>query len=175
MLTTVKKIYDFIDTVAPFQSAMDFDNCGILAGDANTQVKTALVALDITKDVVEEAVQKKAQLIISHHPVIFQPLRSLAFDSPAGLLAQNHIAAICAHTNLDLSPRGVNVCLAQALGLANQKLIDGECMVTGTLSPPLTAYAFAMHVKTALSCTGVRFTAIQKQVKTKSDRSHVVL
>ena len=65
MLTTVKKIYDFIDTVAPFQSAMDFDNCGILAGDANTQVKTALVALDITKDVVEEAVQKKAQLIIS--------------------------------------------------------------------------------------------------------------
>ena len=166
MPTTVKEIYHCIDTIAPFERAMDFDNCGILAGDANAQVQTALVALDITKDVVEEAVQKKAQLIISHHPVIFQPLRSLPFDSPVGLLAQNHIAAICAHTNLDLSPCGVNVCLAQALGLTNQKLIDGECMVTGALVQPLAAYAFAMHVKTALSCAGVRFTAIQKQVKT---------
>lgn len=85
-MATVQEIYHFIDSFAPFDTAMDFDNAGILAGDRNAPVTTAVAALDITPAVIEEAVESGAQLIISHHPIIFQPLRTLPNDSPAALL-----------------------------------------------------------------------------------------
>ena len=69
-LVTVKCIYDFLDKIAPFEYAMDFDNCGILVGDKNRFVKRVILALDITTDVVYEAQKMNAELIISHHPVI---------------------------------------------------------------------------------------------------------
>ena len=116
-MNTVGEIYRFIDEIAPFHTAMDFDNVGLLVGDEKQAVDRALVALDITPAVVEEASACGAQLIVSHHPVIFTPLRRLTAGSPPFLLAQKGISAICAHTNLDLAAGGVNTCLGEALGM----------------------------------------------------------
>ncbi|WP_411656063.1 Nif3-like dinuclear metal center hexameric protein [Anaeromassilibacillus sp. SJQ-1] len=96
-MATVGEFYDLIDAFAPFHTAMGFDNPGLLVGDRGTEVHSALFALDITPQVVREAAEMGAQLVVSHHPVIFHPLR----EPFAGFLrryplAQYGVAAICA-------------------------------------------------------------------------------
>lgn len=116
-MTIVKDIYEFIDDIAPFKTAMKFDNVGLIVGDINQKVNKVLLALDITNDVVEEAVKLGANLIISHHPVIFNALKKLNTNDVPYMLAKYNINAICAHTNLDISKFGVNSSLAEILGL----------------------------------------------------------
>ena len=89
---------------APFSTALGFDNSGLLVGDPNTPVTRVLLALDITPAVVDEASSMNANLILSHHPVIFHPVKSLGPRDGAYQLASRGIAALCCHTNLDLSP-----------------------------------------------------------------------
>lgn len=117
---TVRDIYNFIDKLAPFDTAMDFDNCGLLVGNFDDKVNKVLLALDITDSVVEEAKEIGANLILSHHPVIFRPIKSLNSNSIPYQLARNNINAICAHTNLDMANGGVNTCLANLLKLKNR-------------------------------------------------------
>lgn len=118
-MTTASKINEYIDRIAPYDTAMGFDNPGLLVGDPDASVKKALVALDITTDVVKEAKSVGAELIISHHPVIFQPLKRLLKDSVPFQLAAAGITAICAHTNLDMAKGGVNDTLARLLEVAD--------------------------------------------------------
>ncbi len=120
-MTTVKQINCFIDQIAPFETAMDFDNCGLLVGDPVGTVTSVLLSLDITEEVVKEAKEKGAELIISHHPVIFKPLKRLMNGDIPYLLAKEGIHAICAHTNLDMADGGVNTCLADCLGLQKRE------------------------------------------------------
>ena len=162
-MTTSGDIYNFIDSFAPFQSAMDFDNPGLLVGDRNTPVQTVLFALDITPAVVEEDKNRRAQLIVSHHPVIFNPLRQLKKGSAPYLLAQYGIDAICAHTNLDMAEGGVNTALASQLQLKNVHTLKeyrpgfSEALM-GELDHPLSPAAFAAQVKQQLHCSGLRYT-----------------
>ena len=122
-MTTVRDILNFTETFAPLDTAADFDNCGVLIGSKDKKITKVLLALDITKDVVKEAKDMGAELIISHHPVIFHPIKSLGENSVPYLLAQAGITALCLHTNLDIAENyGVNVCLANALGLTDCKL-----------------------------------------------------
>lgn len=163
-MTTVQDIYQDIDSFAPFQTQMSFDNCGLQAGDPQAEVHSVLLALDITPAVVEEAVQKSAQLIVSHHPVIFNPLRTLMAGTVPYLLAQHGIAAVCAHTNLDLAPGGVNSCLAERLMLTNvQKLAVDEpsCLAAalcGRTARSFSPNEFAAFVKKKLKCDGLFYT-----------------
>ena len=76
-MRTVKNIFDYLDTLAPIGLKMSFDNVGILAGSENASVKKCLLALDITDDVIDEAVLIGADLIVSHHPLIFHELKSI--------------------------------------------------------------------------------------------------
>lgn len=99
-MTKIVDIYNYIDSFAPFDTAMDFDNVGILVGDKNAEPTRAIVTLDVTDEVVAEAKEKSAQLIISHHPVIFNPLKRLSADSVVYKLAQSGISVISAHTTL---------------------------------------------------------------------------
>ena len=80
-MTLIKDIVEFCEEFAPAETAASFDNVGLLVGSENTEVKKALLALDITKEVVAEAVNLGAELIISHHPVIFNPLKSMDAES----------------------------------------------------------------------------------------------
>lgn len=161
-MATVQGIYDFLDKMAPFESAMDFDNCGILVGDKNRFVKRVILALDITTDVVYEAQKMNAELIISHHPVIFKGIKNLEFNTPISLLCKFGISAICAHTNLDLAKEGVNFHLAKKIGLENLSslAIENDCSLglIGDLSISLNCKEFAKMVKEKLDCNGVRYT-----------------
>lgn len=165
-MSKIKDIIAFTEGFAPLSTAMEFDNVGLLIGSENSEVKKALVALDITDSVVSEAEQNGCELIISHHPVIFEPLRSIATNSVVYKLINKNIAALCLHTNLDLSPVfGVNTCLAEAVGVKNGKFVEGECLYIGELDEAVTNAEFAANVKKALDCKGLRYTFGDKVIK----------
>lgn len=169
-MASVKEIYLYLDHLAPFSSQMSFDNAGFLVGRGTAQVKRLMVALDITEEVVSEAAEAGCQLIVAHHPVIFHPARSITDETPNGrillALVEKGLAAVCAHTNLDVAHGGVNDALARQLGLADVELLQEEGvdpaghpyglgrvgMVSGYESLP----AFAAFVRDALKAPGVR-------------------
>ncbi len=143
---TVGEVYAFLQNRAPFETAEAYDNAGLLVGSAEMPADRILVTLDITPAAVRAAEERDAGLIVSHHPVIFHPLRRLSADSVPFLLASNRIAAICAHTNLDRAAGGVNDLLATALGLSGvQSAPDGLCRI-GTLPRPMSPENFAAYV-----------------------------
>ena len=168
-MTTVKDIYDFLDSIAPFKSAMDFDNCGILIGDPDYEVKSAVISLDIIPEVCDEAYNLGANLIISHHPIIFRPIKNISFRSVTSKMIKNEINAICAHTNLDMAKCGVNFHLASSLGISN---LSPLCMekesplgFVGELKKEMDLNEFAIFVKEKLNCKGVRYTNIKTKIK----------
>lgn len=120
-MTKVSDIYNFIDGIAPFRNQDAWDNSGLLVGDMNARVKKALISLDASLKTADEAISSGCQLVITHHPIIFSPLKSLSAESPEGKLLINGIACISAHTNLDSADYGVSDMMADALGLANTR------------------------------------------------------
>ena len=179
-MATVKDFYDFLDRKAPFRTQMDFDNAGFLVGRGDRQVDKVLVSLDITEEVVAEAAKLGCQLIVSHHPVIFFPAKSVTDATPDGRillsLVEHNIAAVCAHTNLDAVWGGVNDALARKLGLTSveplkQDGVDasgrpyGIGRVGNTAGVPMYAPAFAAFVKETLGANGVRFVDARRPVR----------
>lgn len=156
-MTKIVDIYNYIDSFAPFDTAMDFDNVGILVGDKNAEPTCAIVTLDITDEVVAEAKEKSAQLIISHHPVIFNPIKRLSADSVVYKLAQSGIAVISAHTNLDLSSDGTNTAMFNILELQDMEQLEIDGGLVGNLKKPMSANEFAEFVKAKFNCNGLRF------------------
>ena len=114
-MTTVQQIYEEMQRIAPLALAESWDNPGLLV-DCGGEVSRVLVTLDITPEVVEEAARKGCGLIVSHHPVIFSPLKKLSGQDVAFQLVKNGISAICMHTNLDAAEGGVNEVLASGCG-----------------------------------------------------------
>lgn len=172
-MSTVTQIYDAIDRLAPFWLTMDFDNTGILVGDRNREVSCALLALDCTPAVVEQAKQLGAQLIITHHPVIFHPLKRVNEDAVVYQLIRSDIAVISAHTNLDIAQGGVNDALASAIGLRDCRGLELLNEQTGawlgrigTLPEPLSPEAFAAHIKACLNAASVKFSAAPRVIRT---------
>lgn len=152
---TNRTIYEFLDSKAPFATAEEWDNVGLLVGSPTDSVSRVLVALDVTTGAIDAAKAVGADLIVTHHPVIFSPLRQLDGDSLPYTLAAAGIGVISAHTNLDKAADGVNDTLAARLGLTDvHPTEDGLCRV-GTLCEPTDATAFAEAVAATLD-TAVR-------------------
>ena len=147
---TVQDIFTFLHTRAPFDTAEGWDNPGMLVGDPRRAVTRVLVALDATDGAVETAKAVGAQLIVTHHPVIFAPLKRLAADSIPYRLAAAGISLIAAHTNLDKAVEGVNDTLAARLGLTDIEIAADGMTRVGTLPEEMTATAFAAHVAAVL-------------------------
>jgi dinuclear metal center YbgI/SA1388 family protein len=130
MWATVKTIAGYLEELAPPQLALPGDPVGLQLGDPHAEVRSLLVALELDQAALNQAVVKKASMVITHHPLFFQPLRMVDESSPHGaLIAQtirNRISVFSAHTNLDIAPRGLNNHLADLLGLAGQgrRVID---------------------------------------------------
>lgn len=169
-MVAVQEIFDVIDQAAPFSQAMEFDNVGLLVGDPAGLVSRILLALDITPEVVEEAAAVSAGLVISHHPVIFHPLKSLGAQSVPYLLAEKGISALCCHTNLDISPTvGVNIALARRLGLEEVKgelaCGPGYILYSGMLREAMTPEAFANYGKERLGSGVVRLVPGQRLIR----------
>lgn len=174
-MTTIDDIMKYFETFAPVGSQMDFDNSGLLVGDRENIVSRVLLSLDITEEVVLEAEKLGCELVISHHPVIFNPIKHMDSHNPAYLLANRGISALCMHTNLDLGTEfGVNVALADAIGVHNAKLADvGECLFVGSLDNTVEMKSFAQSVKASLNCDGLRYTDLRPSVKTVAVSSGV--
>jgi len=153
-MTTIKDIYNYIDSFAPFDTAESYDNVGILVGEPDRIVTRVVAALDITLEVVQEASELGAEVIISHHPVIFNPLKRVMAGNPVYDLIRKNISAVCAHTNLDKSPEfGVNTELAKAIGLHNVEISEQDgILFTGNTESPVTSDNFSRMLKTALDC-----------------------
>ena len=129
-MATVGDILDFVEELAPASLKMEWDNVGLLCGRRDQEVKKVLVALDPFLDVCEEAAAIGADLIVTHHPLIFRAPKSITTDDTVGqcilFLASHGISAVNAHTNLDQAPDGVNDVLAQTLGLENVEVLNPE-------------------------------------------------
>ena len=128
-MKTVREIHEFLQTLAPESMQESWDHVGLLCGRANAPVTRILVALDPFRAACEEAKALGAQLLVTHHPAIWE--LSVVNDGTAQgrnllFLIENGIAALNAHTNLDKAPGGVNDCLAAALGLADVQVVDPE-------------------------------------------------
>jgi dinuclear metal center YbgI/SA1388 family protein len=123
MGATVAKIIALMNHLAPPLLAEEWDNVGLQIGDPRQPVRRIWVALDPSPEVVKAACQKKVDLLITHHPLIFRPLKSIDFNTPGGsiiqMAAHHQLAIFSAHTNLDIVRDGVNDVLAQQLGLRN--------------------------------------------------------
>lgn len=172
MTISVLDVYNFIDEIAPFETALDFDNTGILVGDKNAVVNKIGVCLDITERVISDAIHTNCNLIISHHPIIFSPLKSVTSDNIAYKLISNNISAICAHTNLDAAAGGVNDCLSDLLGLsdiievADPKYENAPPIARlGVLPKAMEPDEFAAYVKEKLDCPDVRFCTNGKTIQ----------
>lgn len=153
----VSDILAFLEGMAPPRLKMQWDNVGLLCGDAGDEVTGALVALDITDAVVDEAQSRGTNLIISHHPLIFRPLESVTAQGAGRLvwrLAKSGISAVCMHTNLDIASGGVNDALAQALSLSQ---VSGFAAVSRGTYYKVTVFVpeeHAVSVREAMAAAG---------------------
>lgn len=163
-MATVKEIFNFIDTIAPFNSAEEWDNSGLLVGDENKIVNKILFALDCTEDVINQAVSCGADLIVTHHPVIFKPMSEITADSLVYKLIKNDLSIICAHTNFDKAINGVNDILCNAVELQNVIHIDDACLNVGELGTEMNSKEFSQYVKSKLNGI-VRYNSIEKTIK----------
>ncbi len=173
---TVKDILTLMDKTAPLKNLHKGDNSGLLVGNADAAVTKVLFALDITADVVREAIEKGAEAIVSHHPVIYHPLYSLDDKNPACLALRHGIACICFHSPLDMADGGINDIifdmLSPALALKKKSVLepvhpDGRgygwiCTVGTEIMPN----ELGRLLKDVFGCTVVRCTNNGKPVKT---------
>jgi dinuclear metal center YbgI/SA1388 family protein len=171
-MTTVADILKFMESVAPRSMKMDWDNVGLLCGSPATTVSKILVALDPFEHVCKEAADWGAELIVTHHPIIFQAMKSITDDTSIGrgimTLLRGGICAINAHTNLDQAPGGVNDVLAAKLGLENIGIVNpvngiGLMRCGEVAEQPLAQ--FLATVKENLRCDGLRYVDSGKPVR----------
>lgn len=160
-MTTVRDFFEYLNTLAPLETQEAWDNSGMLVGDMNAEVSKAVVVLDIDANAIEKAKQLGANLIISHHPVIFSAMKKFTKGSPAFELASNSINAICMHTPLDIADGGTNDSLAELLGFNAYK---GENPIMRFADiEETTADKLASHIAKTLG-TKVRFADAGKKI-----------
>lgn len=160
----IKDVIAALERFAPLPLQEDYDNAGLQVGLTEAEVSGALLCLDVTETVVDEAISKGCNLIVSHHPLIFRKLRQLTdanYVQRSVIKAiKNDIAIVSMHTNLDSAKGGVNYMIARQLGLQNVQLVDahevdgveGASLVIGDLAEKMCSEDFIKMVKSTFSC-----------------------
>ncbi len=153
----LSEIISVIESFAPLAYQDSYDNAGLIAGDTSREIKKALITVDITEEVIDEAVNAGAELIISHHPVIFNEIRKITGSTSAERILikaiKNDLAIYSAHTNLDNIKEGVNLKICRKLGLSNTRILKP---LTGELRKLVTFVPLdhADNVRSALFSSG---------------------
>ena len=174
-MTTAKEIYNHLEHLYPLSGCMPRDNCGFLAGKQHAKTDTIMLSLDITLDTIKQANDAGAQLIISHHPLLFDAADVADTNIQGARIIQllsNNLAAICMHTNLDSAPGGINQTLARLIGLEDISF----CTKTdsdngfgigriGVLQPVQSLPKFLKTIQKALGCNGLRYFNSGKDVR----------
>lgn len=161
-MAKVKDFYGYLNSIAPFETQEDWDNSGMLVGDMNAEVKKAAVVLDITHEEIKKAKAIGADLIISHHPVIFNPIKSVTRGSVPYELVASSINALCCHTPLDIADGGTNDSLAELLGIEVTRTED-PILRLGTVEPT-TAQELAGKIANTLN-TKVRYADAGRKIE----------
>ncbi len=127
-MTKIKDISNFLESIAPLRLQESYDNAGLILGDQNSEITNVLITLDVTEDVVEEAIQKKCELIVAHHPIVFSGLKKITgknyVERTLLKAIKNDVAIYAAHTNLDSVTGGVNGKICEKLGLENCRILQ---------------------------------------------------
>jgi len=173
-MSTVKQVYDYLDSIAPFGLQEDYDNAGILVGDLQMEVKGVLMCLDSTEAIIDEALEKGCNLVIAHHPIIFSGLKRITganYIQRTVIKAIKHdIALIAIHTNLDnVLANGVNGMIAKKLGLNNVEILAPKVQeyttepagagVIGNLEAPMAINDFFDVLKEKMQLKVIKHTA----------------
>ncbi len=169
----LREIINSIESVAPRSAQEEWDNSGMQIGDTGRDIESVLLTTDITIDVVNEAIERNCQLIISHHPLLFHGLKQVCGQTPQACIVEmaikNNIAIYSAHTSLDSVVGGINTRLADKLGITNYRILapseqgNKGLGVIGTLPAPMTYTDFIAYVRDTLDCTYVRYTRPRKE------------
>ena len=169
-MVLVNDVLEFLWKVAPEEGKESWDNVGLLVGRGGAAVDKILVALDITLPVIREAERLGAQLIVSHHPVIWDTHKfvtdQVLQQEKVMCLIERKMAAICMHTNLDEAEDGVDDTLTEALGLRPERhLAEGKIGHISVLPEPMELPKFRGYVKTRLKANGLRYLDAGKPVQ----------
>ncbi|MBR3247550.1 MAG: Nif3-like dinuclear metal center hexameric protein [Clostridiales bacterium] len=156
----VNDIEMFLNEVFPRENALDYDNVGLIAGDREKVVSAILVSLDLTDKAIEAAREAGANLIVTHHPIIFGGIKTLTVDDFVGKtlikLVKSGISVISCHTNLDLTDEFGNLAIADKLGAEEPKTVEGTvCGVVYELQEPMPLNAYCRMVMVDLGTSGV--------------------
>ena len=173
-MTRVKDIAAAIEEGVPLRWQESYDNAGLAVGNPEAEVSLVLVALDATEEVVEEAIEMGAQMVVTHHPIIFQPLRKLTCTTPQQRTIAKAIAGgvalYAAHTNLDSAPsEGISHLLGRKLGLKEEALLEPSAKeqgvgigIVGTLPEPVASEEFLRRIQSELGHSPIRRESVQR-------------
>ncbi|MBR0414252.1 MAG: Nif3-like dinuclear metal center hexameric protein [Clostridia bacterium] len=168
-MLTVAHIYDFLDKQMPFASQDEWDNSGLLVGSPDKQVNKIAVMLDATPTNITKAINNNVDLIVCHHPLIFNPISNLPADSPVYRLARNDIALIAVHTPWDKAKDGVNQVLANALSLERVEVLPtkegGDMLRLGYLPSPMPEQAFCTLIKQKIGIPFIKYVSTKENVR----------
>lgn len=173
-MVTVSNVCDAMNLWADPSLAASWDNPGLLLGHRGAQVHRILTALDATEEVIDEAIALGADMIVTHHPMIFGSLKKINDDTRVGkrllTLAEHKIALFAAHTNLDTAIGGTNEVLAALLGLVDVSPVDGEgenLLRVGYLPEKMSLSAFCSLIKEKLDIPAVRVAAVDPDIEVR--------
>lgn len=159
-MATVKDILNLIDGFAPFSLQEDYDNSGLIAGSVSDNVVGVMLSVDVTMKVIDEAIDAGCNLIVAHHPILFESIKRLtdeAYSTAVVLKAlRSGINIIAAHTNIDIAENGINDKLANLLGGKNIVRHQSDPYAREFEVTPCSLYAFAETVKAVLDDSSIR-------------------
>ncbi len=169
----VQDIENTIEHIAPLFLQDDFDNSGLQVGVESDEVRAVLVCLDVTEDIISEALEKGCNLIVSHHPLLFHPLKKVSEDTYQQRCVRraisNGISIYASHTNLDNAPGGVNYWIAGKIGLQQLDWLErkegqnaGSGLV-GVLPEPVCAEEFLSRLKAVFGVRALAYNAVDPQ------------
>ena len=163
-MITVADIYDQLNKDYPFDQQEDWDNAGLLCGEPTREVTTCLVTLDVDEACMQKACEISAQLIVSHHPVLFRPISKILKGIPLYDAVRSGISIISAHTNFDVAPTGTNYVLCELLGFNAQKQ-ENELFWLGQMEKTQSVLSLAQRISDKL-CTPVSYVLPDREVRT---------
>ena len=157
----VKDIVGAIEAFAPRSVQENWDNSGLIIGNPEDEVHGVLVGCDCTSELIQEAVEKGCDMVVTHHPLIFHGLKQIDSKGPVALAVRNGIAVYAAHTSADKVPQGVSWAMAQKLGLKRIEILepgpDGNGLgCIGTLKEPITGKQALQYVAKAFNTSVIR-------------------
>ncbi len=168
---TVRELYERLNLLYPTSLSCEWDRDGLMVcPDPDRTVSRVLVTLDVTDAAVERALEEGADVILSHHPLLFHPISTLSYEDSVAAKALrcaiNGISVMCFHTRADAAFGGVSELLANAVGLSNLEVLGEEqIMRAGNLLSPMNAKELAFHVKEVLGTPSVMVSDTGKSIR----------